>query len=50
MAQVERVERADKKMEWIRKKKRGRRRIGSGVGNPVPEEDEKEAKMNRMKV
>ena len=46
MAQVARVERADNNMEWIRKKKRGRGHIGSGVGNPIPEEDER----NRTKV
>ncbi len=41
MAQVERVARTDKKMEWITKKKRGRGRIDNQVDNPVAEEDEK---------
>ena len=50
MAQVERVERADNKMKWITKKKRGRGRIGSEVDNIVAEENEKEAERKRMKV
>ena len=50
MAQVEKVDRADKKMEWITKKKRGRGRIGSQVDNLVSEEDEKNAKRKRTNV
>ena len=47
---MERVARADKKMKWITKKKRGRGRIGSQVDNLVAEEDEKEAERKRTKV
>ena len=47
---MERVARANKKMEWITKKKRGMGRISSQVDNPVAEENEKEAERKRTKV